>query len=72
MEEECAVETLILESRLEATRAECMKFIADTRIGAAFGRVVSTSDPTDMDVILVAGTCARIFRETQLAAVTFD
>lgn len=72
MEEECGVETMIWESRLEATRADWMNLMAETRIGAAFERVVRTSDPTAMAVMLVAGTCARILRVTQLAAVAFD
>lgn len=55
-EEECGVETLIWRSRLEATRAEWMNFNAETRTGAAFGRVVRTSDPTAIAVMLVAGT----------------
>lgn len=72
IEEECGVETLIWPSRLDATRAEWMNFRAETKTGAAFGRVVRTSDPTAMAVMLVAGTWAITLRATQLAAVALD
>ena len=54
MEEERGVETLTWRSRLDATRAEWMYLIALTSTFAAFGRVVKTSEPTQMAVILVA------------------
>lgn len=72
IEDECGVETLIWFSRLAATRADWMNFMAETRIGAAFGMVVRTSDPTAMAVMLVEGTWAMTLRETQLAAVELD
>lgn len=49
-----------------------MKLRADTRMGAALGRVVRTSDPTAMAVMLTEGTWGRTLRETQLNAVLFD
>ena len=55
MDEERGVETLTWRSRLDATRAEWMYLIALTSTFAAFGRVVKTSEPTQMAVILVAG-----------------
>lgn len=72
MEEEWAVETLIRESSLAAVRAAWMYVMAETKTGAAFGMVVRTSEPTDMAVMLVAGTWGRMLRVTQLAAVELD
>ena len=72
MEEACGVETLILESSLEATRAEWMNCMAGTNTGAAFEIEVRTSDPTAIAVMLVAGTWGTILRATQFAAVTLD
>lgn len=72
MEEEWAVETLIWESSLAATRAAWMYFRAETSTGAALGMAVRTSDPTEMAVMLVAGTWVRMLRATQLAAVELD
>ena len=54
-EEERGVETLICLSKLDATSAEWMNLRALTKIRAVFGRVVRTSEPTQMLVILVAG-----------------
>lgn len=72
MEEEWAVETLIWESSLAAIKAAWMYFSAETKTGPALGIVVRTSEPTDMAVMLVAGTWERMLRATQLAAVALD
>lgn len=55
MEVERGVETLICLSRLDATRAEWMYWRAFTRRGAALGRLLRISEPTQIVVMLVDG-----------------